>query len=283
MNNVNANINNREECRNDKDEYINNREDNINTKDENQNNKHESIKDENLNNKVVLLTGASSGIGEQIALMLCSEGYIVYGIGRDFTKTDDTLISNPNFRKIACDITDTDALVREVKAIRKENDINILINNAACAYYGLHEEISPDKIRKMVRTNLEAPMILTQILLRDLKKNEGTIIDIASVTAISSSNPHGAAYGALKAGLLSFGNSIFDEARKYGVKVTTIMPDMTRSNLYRNADFEADDTAKASLDPKEVAETVKYILERPDGVVIPQIVLRPQLHRIKKK
>lgn len=271
MNNVNENFNNREEYINDKDEYLNNREDNINTK------------DENLNNKVVLLTGASSGIGEQIALMLCSEGYIVYGIGRDFTKTDDTLLNNPNFRKIACDITDTDALVREVKAIRKENDINILINNAACAYYGLHEEISHDKIRKMVRTNLEAPMILTQTLLRDLKKNEGTIIDIASITAISSSNPHGAAYGALKAGLLSFGNSIFDEARKYGVKVTTIMPDMTRSNLYRNADFEADDAAKASLDPKEVAEAVKYILERPDGVVIPQIVLRPQLHRIKKK
>jgi NADP-dependent 3-hydroxy acid dehydrogenase YdfG len=61
------------------------------------------------------------------------------------------------------------------------------------------------------------------------------------------------------------------------------MPDMTRSNLYRNADFEADDASKASLDPAEVAETVKYILERPEGVVIPQIVLRPQLHRIKKK
>ena len=234
-------------------------------------------------NKTVLLTGASSGIGEKIALSLCQEGYTVYGIGRDFEKTEKKLLDNSLFRKIICDITDTQALTKEVKAIRKENPINILINNAACAWYGLHEEISPDKISKMVRTNLEAPMILTQLLLRDFKKNGGVIINISSVTALASSNPHGAAYGAIKAGLLSFGNSIFEEARKYGVKVTTIMPDMTRTNLYRNADFEADEADNAGLDPREVAEAVKYVLERPEGVTIPQIVLRPQLHRIKKK
>ncbi len=236
-----------------------------------------------IENKTVLLTGASSGIGEKIALMLCHEGYTVYGIGRDLEKTDKALLENSLFKKIVCDITDTQALTREVKAIRKEAPIGVLINNAACAWYGLHEEISPDKISKMVRTNLEAPMIITQLLLRDFKKSGGTIINISSVTAISSSNPHGAAYGAIKAGLLSFGNSIFEEARKYGVKVTTIMPDMTRTNLYRNADFEADDTSEAGLDPTEVAEAVKYILDRPDGVTIPQLVIRPQLHRIKKK
>ena len=236
-----------------------------------------------IENKTVILTGASSGIGEKIALMLCNEGYTVYGIGRDFEKTDKALLENSLFKKIICDITDTQALTREVKAIRKEAPIGVLINNAACAWYGLHEEISPDKISKMVRTNLEAPMILTQLLLRDFKKSGGTIINISSVTAIASSNPHGAAYGAIKAGLLSFGNSIFEEARKYGVRVTTIMPDMTRTNLYRNADFEADVTSEAGLDPIEVAEAVKYILDRPDGVTIPQIVIRPQLHRIKKK
>jgi short-subunit dehydrogenase len=234
-------------------------------------------------NKTVLLTGASSGIGEKIALSLCQEGYTVYGIGRDFEKTDKALLDNPLFRKIVCDITDTQALTKEVKAIRKENPVSILINNAGCAWYGLHEEISPDKISKMVRTNLEAPMILTQLLLRDFKKSGGVIINISSVTALASSNPHGAAYGAIKAGLLSFGNSIFEEARKYGVKVTTIMPDMTRTNLYRNADFEADEADNAGLDPEEVAEAVNYVLQRSEGVTIPQIVLRPQLHRIKKK
>ncbi|MCR5769816.1 MAG: SDR family oxidoreductase [Butyrivibrio sp.] len=234
-------------------------------------------------NKNVILTGASSGIGEKIALMLCSTGYRVFGIGRDFEKTDKELLNNSLFEKIVCDITDTKDLTYKVKEIRKEAEIGILINNAGCAWYGLHEEIGPDKISKMVRTNLEAPMILAQMLLRDFKKNGGTIINISSVTAISSSNPHGAAYGAIKAGLLSFGNSIFEEARKYGVRVTTIMPDMTRTNLYRNADFEADDAVDAGLDPKEVAEAVKYILERPYGVAIPQMVIRPQLHRIKRK
>ena len=50
-------------------------------------------------------------------------------------------------------------------------------------YYGLHEELSPEKIKRLVRTNLEAPMILTQQLLRHLKKNAGYIIHISSVTA----------------------------------------------------------------------------------------------------
>ena len=135
----------------------------------------------------------------------------------------------------------------------------------------------------MVRTNLEAPMILTQTLLRDLKKNKGMIINISSVTAIASANPHGAAYGALKAGLLSFGNSLFEESRKYGVRVTTIMPDMTRTNLYRNADFEADDATDSGLDPAEVAKAVEYVIDRPYGIDIPQLVIRPQLHRIKRK
>lgn len=233
--------------------------------------------------KNVLLTGASSGIGEQIALMLCNEGYIVYGIGRDFSNTSKELLANSSFHKIVCDITDSKLLISEVKKISKEAEIDILINNAACAFYGLCEELNCEKISRMVRTNLEAPMILTSLLLRNFKKTGGTIINISSVTAISNSNPHGAVYGATKAGLFSFGNSIFEEARKYGVKVTTIMPDMTRTNLYRNADFEADDDAYASLKPSQIADAVKFILDKPDGVTIPQIVIKPLFHRIKRK
>ena len=84
-------------------------------------------------------------------------------------------------------------LARVIKQVNKNHDINLLINNAGTAYYGLHEELNAAKISRMVRTNLEAPMIICNLLLRDLKKNHGMIINISSVTA-QKSNPHGCAF-----------------------------------------------------------------------------------------
>lgn len=160
--------------------------------------------------------------------------------------------------------------------------MTILVNNAGTAYYGLHEELNPKKIQQMVRTNLEVPMILTCLLLRELKKNKGYVINISSVTA-GSSNPHGCAYGATKAGLSSFSRSLFDEARKYGVKVVTISPDMTQTNLYRNANFKESDDIQSYLMPQEVAKAVEFVLSQRDGLVISDITLKPQIHRIGRK
>lgn len=133
-----------------------------------------------------------------------------------------------------------------------------------------------------MRTNLELPLILTNRLLRVLKEHNGYIINISSITAKQSS-PHGCAYGATKAGLTSFGESLFDEVRKYGVKVTTIHPDMTQTNLYRDADFTCSEEEGSFLESSQVAEAVQYVLGQRDGLVVPDITLRPQLHRIARK
>ncbi|MCI5641347.1 MAG: SDR family oxidoreductase, partial [Lachnospiraceae bacterium] len=158
----------------------------------------------------------------------------------------------------------------------------ILVNNAGVGYYGLHEELNAAKIKQMVRTNLELPLILSNLLLRDLKKSKGYLLQISSVTALKNS-PHGCAYGATKAGLTAFSRSLFEEARKYGVKVTVIHPDMTQTNLYRNADFTAAEDLQASLCPEDVAGAVRSVLTARDGMVIPELTLSPQLHRISKK
>ena len=191
------------------------------------------------------------------------------------------------FHPIVCDLLDTKKLQSVVAALQKEwkqekRTFTLLVNNAGTAYYGLHEELRPEGISEMVRVNLEVPMLLTQQLLRTLKQNHGTIINISSVTAIGS-NPHGVAYGATKAGLLSFSRSLFDEARKYGVRVTAILPDMTDTELYRHADFTADPAMDAHLEAEDVADAVEYALTTRAGTCIPEIILRPQLHRIKKK
>lgn len=228
--------------------------------------------------KAAIVTGASSGIGFEICKTLCGLGYEVFGIGRNFQmQTEDAL-----FHAVVCDLLDTKRLLQTVDEITEKSEIFVLVNNAGTAYYGLHEELNAKKIQQMVRTNLEVPMILTQRLLRMLKKNRGYVINIASVTA-HGSNPHGCAYGATKAGLAGFSRSLFDEARKYGVKVTAVYPDMTKTNLYRNADFTVGEEEESYLLPKEIADAVEFLLGQREGAVIAELTLKPQLHRIQRK
>lgn len=247
------------------------------------------------NRRSAIVTGASSGIGKEISRLLLELGYEVYGFGRNFC--DEELLTEHEvagleiaggqersyyFHKIKGDLLDTRWLCNEVREISKNSRVEVLVNAAGVGYYGLHEQLSVQQIRTLVQTNLEVPLILTNRLLRVLKQNRGYIINISSITAKQSS-PHGCAYGAVKAGLTSFGASLFDETRKYGVKVTTIHPDMTDTNLYRDADFTCSDEEGSFLLASEVADAVRYVLTQREGVVVPDITIRPQLHRLARK
>ncbi|MBR3057321.1 MAG: SDR family oxidoreductase [Clostridiales bacterium] len=231
--------------------------------------------------KTAIVTGASSGIGKAICATLLQMDYEIYGFGRDFSDAS-LLTENSAFHKVEMDLLETGKLENEIRSISKGRSIDLLLNCAGVGYYGLHEELSTKAISEMVRVNLEVPMILTNLLLRKLKESQGTILNIASITA-NQNNPHGAAYGATKAGLQSFSRSVFDEARKHGVKVTTILPDMTDTNLYRNADFTCSKDEDARLLPEDIAHAVRHILEADPHLVITEYTVRPQLHRIEKK
>lgn len=233
----------------------------------------------------VLLTGASSGIGRAMAKRLLEEGYEVYGVGREFSHDLGIIKKDPRFHAISLDLLSPHAeeIIRS-EVLADGHDIDILINNAGAAYYGLHENIRPDQIREMIRLNLEIPMILTRLVLPSMKKRKkGDIIQIASVTSLSMENTYGAAYGASKAGLLSFSRSLFAECRKCGIRVSSILPDMTDTNLYRNADFSADTEFGCSLDPEDIADGLLYLLKLPRGKVVQEMMIRPQYHRIQKK
>ncbi|MGN0144482.1 MAG: SDR family oxidoreductase [Clostridium sp.] len=226
-----------------------------------------------------IVTGASSGIGLSISKVLINAGYKVYGFGRNFLKSNFT---NENFIPVICDLMNTSLLCEKIKEINKKENIVILVNNAGVAYFGLHEELNPKKIHEMITINLEVPLILTNLLMRTLKKNNGFIINISSIEAKKSS-PHGCVYGATKSGLTHFSNSLFDEARKYGVKIISIHPDMTSTNLYRNADFKEGTSPDTYITPDEVAHAVKAVLSQRNGIVITDITLRPQKHMIQRK
>ncbi|OOM77465.1 SDR family NAD(P)-dependent oxidoreductase [Clostridium sp. BL-8] len=230
--------------------------------------------------KSAIITGASSGIGLEITKVLLNHSYKIYGLARDFSKTD---LQHVNFIKEVCDITKTSMLEEKIKHIRNlENEISILVNDAGVGYYGPHEEINVKKLHAMIATNLEAPIILTHLLLRDLKKNSGYIINISSTTAKKAS-PIGCAYSATKAGLSHFSESLFEETRKAGVKVVTIHPDMTKTDFYKNANFKEGEVPESYITGECVANVVEMILNQREGTVLTDITIRPQKHMISKK
>ncbi|MBR3278320.1 MAG: SDR family oxidoreductase [Lachnospiraceae bacterium] len=225
--------------------------------------------------KTALVTGASSGIGLAISRMLSEEGCKVYGIGRIFPDNTDFFE-----KRMSLDLRDTGILLEKVSEIKS---IDILVNAAGSAYYGLAEFNTPDQIMEMCRVDLEAPMILTSALLPRLKDSKGMIINIASVTS-TRINTHGAVYGALKAGLRSYGRSLYEEVRKTGVRVVTVCPDLTAgTRLYRNADFRPSEEDGCFLTPEDTAECVRDIIKMREGAVVTEVEVRPQFNRIEKK
>ena len=225
--------------------------------------------------KTAIVTGASSGIGLAIAKMLAEEGCKVYGIGRIFPEGCDFFE-----KRISLDLRDTEILLEKVAAIK---DVNILVNAAGSAFYGLAEFNTPAQIQEMCRVDLEAPMILTSALLPKLKDSKGMIINIASVTS-TRINTHGAVYGALKAGLRSYGRSLYEEVRKTGVRVVTVCPDLTAgTKLYRNADFKPSEEEGCFLLPEDTAECVKSVINMREGAAVTEVEVRPQFNRIVKK
>ena len=230
--------------------------------------------------RAAIVTGASSGIGLEVSKKLVEMGYKVYGIARDFSKT---AFDDANFVKIQCDVRNTGELCRVVKDIKdKEDDIYILVNNAGVGFFGPHEQLKVQHIEQMVATNLQAPLILTNLLLREIKKSAGFIINISSITAKKSST-HGCAYAATKAGLSHFATSLFDEVRKSGAKVVTIYPDITKTDFYDDLDFMYGDDAQSYIMPESVAQAVENILKQPEGTVISELTIRPQKHMISRK
>lgn len=229
-----------------------------------------------------IVTGASSGIGLSITKALLKLNYKVYGFGRDFSKCKNDFTNQSNFIPISCDLMNTSSLCEKIKEISKAESIKILVNNAGVGYFGPHEELNPKKIHEIVTINLEIPLLLSQLLLRQLKKIQGYIINISSIEAKKSS-VYGCAYGATKAGLTHFSESLFDETRKYGVKVVTIHPDMTKTDFYRNSNFKEAEDFDTYIAPDEIAQAINMILSQRESLVFTDITLRPQKHKIMRK
>lgn len=245
-----------------------------------------------LTNKTALITGVSSGIGKCLLYTLKKEGCHVHGIVKSEARKEElwseltALLSPAQLQTVTlhvCDLrkpSDIEQLAHTLHKMHISPDILIL--NAGVGYYGPHEELSVKAITELSAVNFTAPLLLTNLFLRDLKANHGHLLYVSSVTAAKTNNTHGCAYGATKAGISSFAKSLFEEVRKYGVRVTVLAPDMTRTDLYRNASFCASEDTDAALSPEEVAEYALLALTAREGLNLTELTMQPQLHRLER-
>jgi len=210
--------------------------------------------------KNAIVTGYSSGIGKSIC--------------------DELMKNNYNVLRLNSRLEDTKQLEVEVKTLLKNNEIDLLVNCAGVGIFQPHEEISISKIKELIDINLTAPIILTSLLLRSLKKTKGYIINISSVEATKHSK-FSALYTATKSGLRDFSLTLFEELRKSGVGVTTINPDLTRTNFFDDLQFEPSNKEETFLLPETISKTVIDVLNT--NGVITDLTVRPQKFDIKKK
>ncbi|WP_321777284.1 SDR family NAD(P)-dependent oxidoreductase [Sulfurimonas sp.] len=228
--------------------------------------------------QTAVVTGASSGIGKEISLRLLKLGYRVVGVSRSITNKD---FNSKNFSCFQADLSDEKATGRICEVLKNE-DASILINSAGFGRFEPHEELSTKVIKEMTFLNLTAPMLLTNALLRSLRKNDGYLININSIEAIKTSKFAGV-YSATKAGLKAFGDSLFEESRKSGLSVTNINPDMTQSNFYDELRFTTSDKEDEKLLASDIADAIEHILSMRKGAVVSEYTIRSLRFGICKK
>ena len=228
--------------------------------------------------KNAIVTGASSGIGLACAWKLLSMGYKVIGISRDFSKCN---CDHHNFVHITCDLTKKEEMLALSHKIDKANTF-ILINAAGVGHFAPHEELHIDQIEEIVKLNLTAPLILTKLFLRPLKQNSGYIFNISSISAQQPAI-FGAAYGASKAGLQHFGTSLFKEARKSGLKVINIAPDITNTSFFDELSFKPTSDPQSFIEPEDIADIIAHAITMRPSTVVTNITLEPQKFKLDKQ
>lgn len=191
-----------------------------------------------LQDKVAIITGASSGIGLSIAKRLLENKVKVYNISRS------TIQGSENIESFQCDVNDTEKVKSIIEEIyKKENRIDIFVNNAGFGIAGEIESASRKNIYNLVETNLSSVITLSSLIIPYLKETKGKIINISSVGAVIPI-PYQATYSATKAGVEIFSRALANEVKPFGIKVTTILPGDVKTGFTQNRIVEINNNDK---------------------------------------
>lgn len=228
-----------------------------------------------INKKIAIVTGASSGLGAALSATLTTKGAKVYGLARNLNSLHAIQkIVGSNFVPVQLDITDQNALALWVESNFSEtNSPDILINNAGRGYFSKIDALSIEQWHSMINTNLNGVFYITSKIVPFMKKNKETshIINIGSILG-KTTKAESAAYAATKYAMQGFSESLFKELRADNIKVTCVNPGSMNTQFFEDSSIVPNDSM---LQPKDVAELITYIIETPDNFLIDEITLRP--------
>jgi NADP-dependent 3-hydroxy acid dehydrogenase YdfG len=195
--------------------------------------------------KVILITGASSGIGKSTAKLLSSEGHVVYGSARRTDRMAD--LKDAGVTVIKMDVTDDASMVGGVnQMINEHGRIDVLINNAGYGSFGSLEDVPLSEARRQFEVNVFGLGRMTQIVLPHMRKQKsGTIINVSSTGGIITT-PFGGWYQSSKFAVEGLSDTLRKDVKRFGIELVVIEPGAIDSEW---ASIAIDHLLKISSEP----------------------------------
>lgn len=220
----------------------------------------------------VLITGASSGIGKELAKELSNQGYDLILVARNEKKLEELKKElRTNIEIIPMDLSIPDNAKKLYE--QTKNKIDLLINNAGIGLMGPSEEVDLEKELEMIKTNVITPQILTKLFLKEfIKKDQGQILNVSSAAAFIPGPLHNTYYST-KVYLYNYTLAIYQElkSKKSNVKISVLCPGPVDTNFNKNANCEF--TTKA-IDAKELAKYTIKKLNKNKTIIIPTLSMK---------
>lgn len=241
-------------------------------------------KDNNPGNQAtsrrVLITGASSGIGEATARAFAQAGFDVILVARSEPNLSalaaELCALGIDAREFSIDLTDLAQLKANLRrVVETVGPVDVLINSAGMGYTGSLGDMPLADWQQVLDLNVTSVFLGVQAVLPDMRKRgQGMIINIASIAA-QQAFPDWGAYGVSKAALVALSNAITAEEAVNGIRVVTLSPGAVNTPLWDTATVQANFDRSAMLDPKTVAETILHIALLPPEAVISHLTMTP--------
>jgi len=226
--------------------------------------------------KVALITGGSKGIGFGIAESLLKEGYKVAITSRTIASANQAaaqLVTHGDVLAIEADVVDFKSQQDAVNLIiEKWGQLDVLIANAGIGHFAPVDELDINLWKETIDTNLTGVFYSIKASVEEIKKTKGHIFTISSLAG-TNFFAGGSAYNASKFGLTGFTQSVMLDLRKYGVKVSTIMPGSVASHFNDHQPNTEDDAWK--IQPEDMGKLIVDLLAMPARTLPSKIEIRP--------
>ncbi len=241
----------------------------------------------NLNGCVAVVTGASSGIGEAIAVDLAAQGATVVATARRKDRLDALAAAHANIHAVACDVADAESVKSMVaEVVSRFGRLDILVNNAGLGLTGYATQITLEEWKEMVDVNVMGVLNCTHVALRHLieaAKGPRGVADIVNISSVAGRKalPGSSVYAATKFAVNAFSDGMRQELASKHVRVSIVAPGMTESEMIYKIRPDLLEKIRTTLEAMpsmtaaEVAETVTFVVTRPAGVSVNDLLVRP--------